>query len=250
MKTPQKYFAAIAALLIFSVSAIPAKAGSFAIGTNQFDFAWEDATLSSNVRVRINQMLLNTLADWTNANIDLAPDSISGSIRFWELGHPPFLPRVGLPNQFASTGTNGIYAIDIPKPFSDACKDAFAWCDANSELVSSGEQFVSSLSPLAEDLDGTNNLAAAFYSPDLSEETMANARGSLLEILRGKVYRNPVELSFGVWAGDDDVPDGVPAMLIPFREENVGASGSSMINNDTMPALLIDGQWRIYLWKP
>lgn len=241
--------ASIAATAVL-LSAPASGALSFAIETNRFGIAFEDESISAANRNRIETMLAAVLPAWTNSPVEFDSSGEGGTIRFWELGHPPFLPRVGLPNQFASTGTNGIYAIDIPKPFSDACKDAFAWCDANSELVSSGEQFVSSLSPLAEDLDGTNNLAAAFYSPDLSEETMANARGSLLEILRGKVYRNPVELSFGVWAGDDDVPDGVPAMLIPFREENVGSSGSSMISNDTMPALLIDGQWRIYLWKP
>ena len=248
MKTKLPPFAVLAAaFVLFSASV---NAGTFTIGTNQFEFAWEDTSLSTNVRARIDRMLLDTLVDWTNAPVDLATDGCSGSVQFWELGHPPFLARVGLPNMFASSGTNGSFAISVPEPFSDACKDAFAWCDAHPEHFASGRRFVATLSALAEDSGGTNNLASSFYSPDIPEETMSSARESLLEVLRGKCYRFPVELSFGVWAGDDDVPDGTPVMLIPFQEASIGTSGSSSDRNDAMPALFIDGQWRIYLWKP
>ena len=66
-----------------------------------------------------------------------------------------------------------------------------------------------------------------------------------------ETFSIPVELSFAELNEDPDVPEGTPMMLLPFHQmpgENGPGTGEFL--NNVMPALLIEGQWKIYLWKP
>ena len=96
----------IAAIAILSIAPV-AGAVSFAIETNRFEIVFEDESVSAANRSRIETMLVAVLPAWTNAPVEFDSSGEGGTIRFWELGHPPFQHRVGIPDDFSFGQTNG-----------------------------------------------------------------------------------------------------------------------------------------------
>ncbi len=237
----------IAAIAILSIAPV-AGAVSFAIETNRFEIVFEDESVSAANRSRIETMLVAVLPAWTNAPVEFDSSGEGGTIRFWELGHPPFQHRVGIPDDFSFGQTNGEFVLHVPPSFSDACILSFSWCDQHPTEVSSGLDFARMLA--------TNGLPETgieqyFFSPGIPTNTLAAATNSLRAVLSGKTFSIPVELSFAELNEDPEVPEGTPVLLLPFREvADANIPGSVPFRNNVMPALLIDGQWRIYLWKP
>lgn len=197
---------------------------------------------------RIETVLATVLPAWTNSPVEFDLSGEGGTIRFWELGHPPFQHRVGIPDDFSSGQTNGSFVLHVPSSFSDACAMSFDWCNQHSTEVSSGLDFARMLATngLPE-----NGIEQYFFSPGIPATTLAASTNFLRSVLAGKTFSIPVELSFAELNEDPDVPEGTPMMLLPFHQTpGSNGPGTGGFLNNVMPAILTNGQWRIYLWKP
>lgn len=247
---PMKRFDLLASIAATAVllSAPASGALSVSIETNRFEIAFEDESVSAANQSRIETMLAAVLPAWTNAPVEFDSNGSGGTIRFWELGHPPFQHRVGIPDDFSPGETNGTFVLRVPPSFSDACALSFDWCDRHPTEVASGLDFARNLATNGIPATGIERL---FFSPGVSTEDLVVASNSLRSVVSGLVFSTPMELSFAELNEDPDIPEGTPFMLLPFREAaETNVPGSPPFRNDAMPALLIDGQWRIYLWKP
>ena len=239
--------ASIAATAVL-LSAPASGALSFAIETNRFEIAFEDESVSAANQSRIETMLAAVLPAWTNAPVEFDLNGTGGTIWFERLGLCPFQHRVDFPNEFTSGPTNETLILHVPESFSDASILSFNWCDRHSTEFSSGLDFARRL---ATNGIPENGIEQYFFSPGIPSTTLAAATNSLRSILSEKTFSIPVELSFAELNEDPDVPEGTPMMLLPFHQTpGSNGPGTGEFLNNVMPAILINGRWRIYLWKP
>ena len=239
--------ASIAATAVL-LSAPASGALSFAIETNRFGIAFDDESISAANRSRIEMMLAAVLPAWTNAPVEFDLNGTGGTIWFERLGLCPFQHRVDFPNEFTSGPTNETLILHVPESFSDASILSFNWCDRHSTEFSSGLDFARRL---ATNGIPENGIEQYFFSPGIPSTTLAAATNSLRSILSEKTFSIPVELSFAELNEDPDVPEGTPMMLLPFHQTpGSNGPGTGEFLNNVMPAILINGRWRIYLWKP
>jgi len=114
----------------------------YGANTNAIAVAFVDTNLSTAAQAAIVSDLQLCLQNW-GQNSELCLRNSGGSVGYLDNPdrNPCYPETIAFPENVVSNGTNGL-ALQIPKSLSDAYTNAFAFADANSNIVAAAYEFV------------------------------------------------------------------------------------------------------------
>ena len=228
-------------LLVFAITA-KATLPVFTIGTNEFSFVFQDSSLSEESMETISEDLFDLVTTaWTNTTVVFS-GSTEGNVLFASLGNPPFSRLRPLPSHFESVDTNGVFLLSVETSLSNDYLAMIQTLNLYTQQVESAHQFVNFLRSNAFSGMPPEDVSKYFYMEGLDEAGYRASRNAWIGEAAGVTFFEPSILSFDVVQGMIDGVDESFTMQIPIQR-----AFSSRIRNSSVPAVWMDGRWKVYV---
>ena len=212
------------------------------IGTNDFQVLFADATLDGQTETRIVADLQSEYDFFADGCLP-DPNAVGGgSIRFTNVQTFPYENNVEIPKTFVGElGTTNCFIV-IGTELSTKYSSHILLESSHVQMFQSANGFVQSLEDGVLLSMTSNQVGQFFYYEQGTPETLAESRDKLSHWLDQFEVRQPGLLS--IFPSRDDVPSlgEVFVMGIPYIDHSNGD------RRDAIPAVWIDGQWKLLLW--
>lgn len=233
----KKLFYIILAAMLIS-SPVVVMAYQITVGTNRFEFVFEQTNLTESEKSRIAADIAMCRHSWTNsAFVSALSDSRIGYIYDVNVVQSPYFnPGIKFPNWIVNNSTN-VPSLLVRQDVCEAYTDSFGFINAHSNIIMQAYAFVDRIS--------NSNLVCKTMS-ELVDYVLiqTNATVSLPAFfngLREPDYSYPSVLSFGYY--EKGPQNGGSAtnlfMVMPSKYEDT---------IDTVPVIWNDGKWKFYMW--
>lgn len=220
------------------------------VGTNSYDFVFDDTHITSKQKDFIFKDLQYCFEGWgSTAKIKFydTPEKTIGylSNNIW---NPYYICNKEFPKDLV-TNENGKISFLITKSLSDAYTNAFVWAKTNLNIVVAANEFATFLSSSNFVNTASSNTIHNYilYEKEtiiyegVSLDTYKESFHDITNSLRKYTYYPPSVLGFQY---NDNGPDPTNLwVLIPTTDNR-----TSEPKWDSMPAIWHDGKWKISFW--
>ena len=229
-------------LLLAVFAPLVGRATNVLIGTNEFQVVFADMTLNEQSRTRIVADLQQEYLSFANSGFTVHNTSEGGYVRFPNVESFPYGNDVDLPREFSREQGETNATIHVAKRLSDKYLAQFALENANTNVFSSARVFIQDLQNGILQTMTSNQVSQFFYYERATPESLPASREKLSHFLDNMNLRQPSVLS--IFPTVEAIPSGgeVFVMAIPYADQSNGN------RNDAIPAVWVDGQWKLLLW--
>jgi len=215
----------------------------YGVNSNAISLAFADTNLSESAKSAITADLRICLSEWGKGELRLRNkgDSVGHIDNPTECPHYP--EDITFPENVVSHGVSGL-ALQIPKTLSDAYTNAFAFADANSNIVAAAYEFVAFVSSSNFVAISSNDLPNYVLQKNTTtNEIIADAQETISE-LRCQTYYPPSILGFK-YLELGPSPTNL-WMLVPCSIPLRYMDGKGW---HAFPAIWHDGKWKFCVWR-
>ena len=210
--------------------------------TNSINVAFADEGLPDSLKKSIVADLSLCFQGWAaNAEIMLREKGESAGYMDYGTHNPYYRDGVVFPKNIITNSSGGI-ALQIPKTLSDTYTNAFAFADANSNIVAAAYEFVAFVSSTNFLSVTSNQIANYFLFNQATPQLYQLAFHDLTNSVHGSSYYPPSVLGFH-YSPEGPAPTNL-WLYIPSSSPVCG-----YIEWGPVTAIWHDGKWKFSIWE-
>jgi len=216
----------------------------YGASTNAIGVVFVDTNLSVATQAAIVSDLQLCLQDWgKRTEFRLGADDPAFVAHLYNPKISPHYPEtIGFPDNVVSNGASGL-ALQIPKSLSDAYTNAFAFANANSNIVAAAYEFVAFVSSSNFIAISSNSLPNYLLQKDVATNMIIAKAQESISDLRCQTYYPPSLLGFQYSAV------GPSATNLWMRIPCSSPSGVGKVEWSPFPAIWHEEKWKFCIWN-
>jgi hypothetical protein len=211
--------------------------------SNTISLAFADTNLSESAQSAITADLQVCLNEWgKETQFRLGANDPAFVAHLYNPDITPHYPEmIDFPNKVVSNGVSGL-ALHIPQKISDAYTNAFAFADANSNIVAAAYEFVAFVSSTNFLSVTSNQIANYFLFNQATPQLYQLAFHDLTNSVHRSSYYPPSVLGFH-YSPEGPAPTNL-WLYIPSSSPVCG-----YIEWGPVTAIWHDGKWKFSIWE-